>query len=352
MADPSLFQNGRVRGGEIRANGIPPVAHLDSQRLGLRAIQYGPQRSGGVHLQLIGANALYTEVFIAGPVQARTRELPPRRHSVIGHVVDALRAALHEEENRLRQVVGVGGAPVLIVHHAQRSARPPGALFAALSENRRDEIAPLAKEPAGPHDQRIRCSRQHLLFTRELGAPIDGARLGLVLLAVGDLRVSGKNVVGGNVHQPDPTLITRLGEYPGRDRVAPLCGFGLPLASIHLSECRGVDCNIRRIGSEPVEEFCNCLRIGEIHFVAIDRGDDLTVGVRGQALDERVPELPPTTCNQPSRCHESSPSTQVGNFSAVSSRRAVFSASGRVPTGPTRTRQLVGLPSDGARYTV
>ena len=93
------------------------------------------------------------------------------------------------------------------------------------------------------------------------------------------------------------------------------------------------------------------MRIGEIHLLAIDRGDDFAVGVRVQALDERVPELPPATRDEPSRCHESSPSTQVGNFSVVSSRRAAFSASGRVPRGPTRTRQLAGSPSVGDRYT-
>ena len=130
---------------------------------------------------------------MTGLVQAGASELPPTRNPAIGHVVDPARSALQQLENRLAEVVGVGRASVLVRYDPNRRAGAARAMGLGLGQDRRDEVATASENPAGSHDQKVGRRGPDPLLSLELGAPVDGARRGCVLLRVRRRRVAGED---------------------------------------------------------------------------------------------------------------------------------------------------------------
>ena len=153
-------------------------------------------------------------------------QLVPGRLARAGRVVDAgpgRRAG--QRDDLVGDIDRPGGLPPLVGDDIDE--RPLG--FQA--DHRPDEIGPVRPvQPGGPHHiPGLGKEPEDGLLPGQFGAPVGGARRGVVILRVGSNAIPAEHVVGGHVHQPGAAGRARGGDVL---RASPVDQEGLVLASL------------------------------------------------------------------------------------------------------------------------
>ena len=210
-------------------------------------------------------------------------EVIPRADAFVAEVVDAGHDAVADGGvDGACQVACVGGGAYLVEHHAQRLALAPQA-----EHGLHEVVAVFGVKPGGADDHRAGAAAHHLLFARQLGAPVDGVRARLVVLGVRHVGGAVEDVIRGYVYQGGAARLGGICQVGGCQVVQLLTQAGVVLGLVYGGVGRAVHDEVYGVAAN---EVAHALLVADVQLLHV--GEEVGVlRVSGGQIPHGVAKL-------------------------------------------------------------
>ena len=178
-------------------------------------------------------------------------------HALAGGMVGAVLIGVDQMQDQPGQVLGAGGAAVLVLGNAQALA-----LFGC-GQHAVHKVIALAVHPAAANDEMLVGELLHIVLPRPLGRAVHRLGVSIVKFTVGLFGMTVEHVVGGQLHHLRPHLAGHKAQVACAQGVDLVGQFRVLLTQSNVGDRRAVNDHIRPVDFAEAEYLVG---IGNIQF--------------------------------------------------------------------------------------